>query len=338
MIHDIIEIRKEFKIHLQKELDKFFKTKTLSIILNESSDFFLQYQLYKKFLLKEHQIKVNKNNIKKKLDTISKEAKFDKKTIYTLQYELSHEIEALNNFNISKKNKIQSLQELQNKHLFIISTKILNYEIKNNSFFNQEFYKMKKHDSYLISYCKSWKEIELQNLGELKNELPNIKELLLELINLTQLSLSKETLDGQLKDHIFSQMSFQANLNLDAKNLYFYNLLLEYKNKYPSLLNNIYFQKFQLVEDSTHLVNFGSSNNLKKSLQQKYKLQKYLSYLFKFQYFFNNTILEIDNQYAQTYQQKVILLKAATTSEKFSHYIISKWISHYIEEFKKIGD
>ena len=24
--------------------------------------------------------------------------------------------------------------------------------------------------------------------------------------------------------------------------------------------------------------------------------------------------------------------------EEFSHYIISKWISHYIEEFKKIGD
>ena len=103
MIHDIIEIRKEFKIHLQKELDKFFKTKTLSIILNESSDFFLQYQLYKKFLLKEHQIKANKNNIKKKLNTISKEAKFDKKAIYSLQYELSNEIESLNKFNISKK-------------------------------------------------------------------------------------------------------------------------------------------------------------------------------------------------------------------------------------------
>lgn len=47
MIHDIIEIRKEFKIHLQKELDKFLKQVNIIIILNESSDFFLQYQFIK---------------------------------------------------------------------------------------------------------------------------------------------------------------------------------------------------------------------------------------------------------------------------------------------------
>lgn len=49
--------------------------------------------------------------------------------------ELSNEIEAPKQFLIFPKIEIQSLQELQNKHLFIISTKILNYEIKNNSLF-----------------------------------------------------------------------------------------------------------------------------------------------------------------------------------------------------------
>ena len=33
-----------------------------------------------------------------------------------------------------------------------------------------------------------------------------------------------------------------------------------------------------------------------------------------------------------------IIASADSGIEEFSHYIISKWISHYIEEFKKIGD
>ena len=45
---------------------------------------------------------------------------------------------------------------MQNKHLFIISTKILNYEIKNNSFFNQEFYKMKKHGLVYTPEYRVW--------------------------------------------------------------------------------------------------------------------------------------------------------------------------------------